>query len=556
MGGIFATFFKDRGIKVLISDKKTKLTNLELVEKSDIVIVSVPIHLTKAVLEDIVPHMRKDQALMDFTSVKVPALKLMSKAKSEVLGLHPMFADSNPIHGQTVIACKTRKSRELSVWMINFLEQHGVQIIEMSAKEHDKAMNKAQGVIHFADIAFIDVLRRLKMPIKELIELSSSSSELKIQLAARLIAQNPELYASIQIENPNTIKSLKQYQKAINQLMKIVKKKDDKAFIKYFERNKKYLGSYQKQSLKDSSYLIDKLLEKKRQSKKAKAKSPNKKHIAVLGPVNTYTDIAANKYSKAGKFYTKTVTEAFDLVEKSKVSAAIIPLENKLNGTVRETVDCLFHKKVHIAEEIELPIRHCLLALPQAKATNIKLIISHPQALQQCQKYLKKAFPQAETTAFASTAAAVEKLLISQNKEIAVIASEQAAKGLKIHKEDIADEKDNSTRFIVIKKGEFRGKKMSMARPGEKSPIRTSPAKTSIAFYFSQDSSGSLFTIFEIFAKAKINLTKIESRPTKAKFGQYIFYLDFEGSYNEKRVQSTLQKVEKSVAFMKVLGSY
>lgn len=276
--------------------------------------------------------------------------------------------------------------------------------------------------------------------------------------------------------------------------------------------------------------------------------SSKKTDIAILGPARTFSEIAADKYDrKRSKYYANSIDEVFELVEKGRVRQGIVPIENKLQGTIRETLDNLFEKKVKIDKEISIPIHHALIILPHAKKADIKSIYSHPQALKQCKKYLKKNFPKANLVNTTSTAYAIEKLVNKNDKSCAAIAPKIAAeKGkLKVLKMNIEDRKSNSTIFIVIQKG----------RPTPRS-VQKNCTKTSIAFHFDKDSPGSLFTVFKDFADAKINMTKIESRPTQARFGDYIFYLDFEGCICKLNVQKILKKVEKKVAKIKVLGSY
>ncbi|MBL4693907.1 prephenate dehydratase [Candidatus Gracilibacteria bacterium] len=542
MGRLFTSFFKERNLKVIISDQKTKLSNSELAAKCDITIVSVPMDKTEAVIREIAPHMPKESALMDFTSLKEFPLKAMCKAKCEVCGIHPMFGGSNPIPGQTIIICPTKKSGKWTKWMKDFLKTNGVIIKEMSAKENDKMMAVTQAMIHFADFAFADSLRRTKMPIKKILPLASKASELKIQLAARLINQDSNLYGNMQILNKDTLKYLKQHQKSVTELIKIVQKKDLKAFQKYFAKNKAFLKSYCQEAYDDSSYLIDKFIQKKRKSTAPSPAKPTKTALALLGPRNTFSHIAATNYSPKGrKCFARDIEEVFELVAAGKVKEGLVPIENKLNGTVRESLDNLFSKNVHIASETSLPIHHTLITLPHAKATDIKTVISHSQALNQCKKFLKNHFPKVSKQSYSSTGSAIEKLLISQDKSIAVIAPAQAASSLKILHHDIQDQCDNSTKFILIRKGKHK------SNPQAK--------KTFIAFYFDADSPGSLFSVFEDFAKAKINMTKIESRPTQSKFGDYIFYLDFEGNSSQPKIAKTLKKLSKKVAKLKILGS-
>lgn len=304
MGRLFANFFMGKGLKVLISDvgtrsepkglanKKTfaqrpplpvpqtpKLTNKNLVQGSDIVIVSVPIDKTIKVIKEVLPYMKPASAIMDFTSIKEAPVKAMLKGKCEVMGMHPMFGNSNPIPGQTIILCPTVKSKKWSKWMVDFLKENRVKIEKMTPPEHDKTMNIAQGLIHFAEITFADALRRCKLPIRQLLQYTGKASELKIQLAARIIAQDAGLYGSIQIENPYALKSLNQYKKSIDELIKIVKKKDLKAFKRYFDKNKKYFGKYGDEALRDSSILIDKSLELQHLKQKTSHRiKPAKKH--------------------------------------------------------------------------------------------------------------------------------------------------------------------------------------------------------------------------------------------------------------------------------------
>jgi len=291
MGALFRAFFSDRGVKVIISDLKTPLTNKKVAQEADITIVSVPIDKTEKVIKDVIKHIPKESAVMDFTSVKIMPVKAMLMGECEVLGMHPMFGDSNPIPGQALILTPTKRSGKWSEWMEEFLKENQVKIRKMSPTEHDKMMNVAQGLIHFADITFADALRRTKMPTKELLKLTSKASELKVQLAARIIDQDPGLYANIQIENPNTLKTLNLYKKSVEDLIKIVKKKDVKAFEKYFKDCQKHFKTYSKEAFELSSYLIDKLVQKERRKSPAKQQSPKKSDIAVLGPKNTFSEI-------------------------------------------------------------------------------------------------------------------------------------------------------------------------------------------------------------------------------------------------------------------------
>lgn len=557
MGKLFATFFREHGIKTTVSDLGTKLTNKELAAKSDIVIVSVPIAKTDSVVREIIPYLRPDAALMDFTSVKEEPLRTMLEAKCEVLGLHPMFGDTNPVPGQTVIFCPTGKSGQWSLWLEKFLRKNDVKIEKMTPRQHDQMMNTAQGLIHFAEITFADGLRRMNIPVSRLLRFTGKASELKVELAARLIAQDADLYGNIQIANPRAMRSLEAYKKAVDELFSIVKRKDLAGFCRYFQRDKKYFGEYLKNAYQESAYLIDKLVERRRKKTKDTNIRPDKNDLALLGPEHSFSDLAAEFYLKENnfkfpKYFARDIDEVFDLVAKGKVWEGIVPIENMIHGTIRETLDGLFDYKVHIVKTITLPIHHCLITLPHAKTSDIRCILSHPQALSQCRKYLKKHFPKASLEPFGSTSAATQKLATGDDKSIAVIAPSIAAEkfNLKVVAKNIEDDQKNSTRFILIRKGDFTlGNKT-------KKDEQKNRTKTSIAFYFHKDSPGTLFSVFREFADAKINLSKIESRPTKARFGEYIFYLDFDADVFAPKSVKVLSRIRSKVACLKILGSY
>lgn len=288
------------------------------------------------------------------------------------------------------------------------------------------------------------------------------------------------------------------------------------------------------------------------------------KKVSLLGPEFTYTDFAADAFLRGkkakvnsltkgieAKVYRDTIEEVMLDVEKGRAAVGVVPIENRLHGTVRCTLDGLFIHRVQIIAELTLPIKHCISVLPGAKPADIKIIMSHDQALHQCHECLKKNFPKCDRVAVSSSAKAFETVKIKDFRHIAVIGPEEAAKkhGFKIIKKDIADEIDNSTKFIVIAK-------RCMRKRVPDSPLTKKPNTTSIAFYFSRDKSGSLFTVFKAFADNSVNMTKIESRPYKADYGNYLFFIDFEGHPAQKNVETTLKEVDSLVAGLKILGIY
>lgn len=260
--------------------------------------------------------------------------------------------------------------------------------------------------------------------------------------------------------------------------------------------------------------------------------------VAVLGPEGTFTEAAAKKmFGTAKLIHCDNVSEVFSLAGK-KVDYGVVAIENSLEGTVNTTADNLLEHNLKIVKETILNINLCLITLPEAKKEDIRSIISHPHALAQCEKYLKKNFPGARLVRYDSTTAAIKELKGLELGNTAAVGPGFAAKkyGLKILKEHVEDA-PSQTRFLAVSKKEADGKKSSI-------------------IFSLKDRPGSLYEVLKDFAEAKINLTKIESRPSKKKLGEYLFYIDFNGSLKNKGIKKVLGKVKEKTTYMKLLGSY
>ncbi|MBS3096313.1 prephenate dehydratase [Candidatus Woesearchaeota archaeon] len=263
--------------------------------------------------------------------------------------------------------------------------------------------------------------------------------------------------------------------------------------------------------------------------------------IATLGPEGTFSHEAAMKYGRnASIIFTDTIRDVFEAVSKNKADCGIAPIENSIAGTVGQTLDCLVEFGLKIKAEEILPISHNLVGF--GNINGIKRLYSHPQAYEQCELFIKKYLPKAETIQTSSNGKSAEIISKSKNKNEASIIPKIAVGiyGLKVLKKDVQDNRFNVTRFFVIAKNDSK---------------KTGYDRTSIALYPQVDRPGLLYEMLGEFAKRKINLTKIESRPSKGKLGDYIFYIDFEGHKSEKHIGEALNQLEKS-AFVTVLGSY
>lgn len=268
--------------------------------------------------------------------------------------------------------------------------------------------------------------------------------------------------------------------------------------------------------------------------------------VGYLGPQGTFTHQAALElFPRAGTEFidSKNILEIFENIEKDILDFGVIPIENSLQGTVRDTLDLLIEKNLIIYGEVELRIKQNLISLKGSDISIIEKIYSHPQAFAQSRNWIKTNIPSAKLINVNSTSEAVKIVKELNNKKNSAIGTEFASKiyHLKILNSNIEDNPSNFTRFLNISKreNELKGEKI----------------KTSLVFVV-KHVPGALYQVLRIFAEANINLLKIESRPRRKGKWEYIFLMDFEGDKDNPKIKEVLEKMESNIIWHKILGSY
>lgn len=274
-------------------------------------------------------------------------------------------------------------------------------------------------------------------------------------------------------------------------------------------------------------------------------------NIYYLGPDGSNAHNAMLRVSEKctmnfdGKIPQKTIRMTLESLVKDENSLCVLPIENSIEGIVRETIDNLLKIKdenIKIQGEISLPIKHLLLSKSKDKST-IKKILSHPQALAQCGKYLYKNFKEAELKEVSSTSYAAQKVALENDVTLAAIANETCASlfDLNVLSQNLNDEIDNKTRFYIL------GRK-----PLEN---RNNNGKTAIILS-TKNKPGALCDVLQIYAKHGLNLTYIDSRPSKRKLGEYLFFMEIDGFETDSKIMKALEELNGYVDFIKVLGSF
>jgi len=266
--------------------------------------------------------------------------------------------------------------------------------------------------------------------------------------------------------------------------------------------------------------------------------------VAYFGPEATFTHQAALRQfgRSAALLPCKSISEVFAEVARDRTDYGVVPIENSTEGVVNHTLDMFIDAPLSICSELEMPIQLALLGR-RGKAPleqSIKTLYAFGQPLAQCRRWIETHLPDAQIIEAASTAQSAQ--LAAKNARSAAVASPIAASiyGLDILVSRIEDSANNFTRFLVI---------------GKTQPEPTGRDKTSILFSV-KDRVGALHDILLPFKKYGLNMTKIESRPTRQKAWEYVFFVDFLGHRSDRRVQQALALLEKSCVFLKILGSY
>ncbi len=265
--------------------------------------------------------------------------------------------------------------------------------------------------------------------------------------------------------------------------------------------------------------------------------------LACLGPAGTFGEEAARKYAPEAEIVLCPSHAAVAAaVESGGADCGIVAIENSLSGSVAETLDILIHDtKLQIQAELVLPVVHNLVAKPGVRPEQIRVIFSHPAAPGQCRKFIESRFATAQVEAALSTAEAVERTMVRDDS--AAIANLRAAElyGAEVIARSIQDTNNNVTRFVVL---------------GHEKVPPTGRDRTSIAFTFRQDRPGALASVLVEFASRAINCSKIESRPTREAFGEYVFLVDFEGHAADPKFAGVIAAIRPLCADLKVFGSY
>jgi len=568
MGQLFAGILERRGHRVLIASRSTALTPEAMVPQCDVVVITVPIAVTEQVIRQVGPLVRKDALLMDLTSLKeFPLNAMLQRCTGSVVGTHPVFGPSvQSFQGQTFVVCPGRGDA-WHKWVLDFLCSEGAVIKETDAATHDRHMAIIQGMQHFSTIGLGMALRRLGMKPEALLEYSSPIYRIRLDMVGRILGQDPELYADIELQNRHNAESIGAYVAALRELQNVLATPDRDGFLRFFQEAAAHAGDFCSQAMDETDRLIRTVADS---VAKAPAALPtvglgllDEHTIITLGPEGTFSHQAALAADAAARvLFVSHVAEVFSTLEVNTLETGgtegaldareeqtraqspadispcsfirgVVPVENTLSGSEGLVLDLLGTGHVDILEEITIPINHMLAVKSGMRPAEIERVFAHPSAYMQCRQFLQRTYPSAKIIYCSSNAETARQC--GPRSAAVTTALAAAQHGLSILHRNIQDVKGNVTRFLVIapKGAKASGLLSDTAQTGElrkgslDGAAQHARYKTSALLVPTSDRPGLLYDLLGAFRD--VNLTRLESRPNRARLGTYVFYVDCEG---------------------------
>ncbi len=539
MGQWFTKFFEESGHKVLVSGRKTKLTTLGLVKKSDIIVLSVPIAQTLEVIQNVLPYLKKDQLLTDLTSFKVMSMEAIKESSSGTLGMHPLFGPSATLEiGLKIVFCKQKDNMHVAYLRDLFLKK-GIEIIDISPEEHDYQMAYIQAFTHAVNLLYAKIIFEHKNVLTN--KLCTPIFTLQSLIMGRVLHQDMQLIMDMQFYNPYFVPVLEAFIEQAKKLESILEKQDAIAFTKMFGQEQELAKNFASFSTQQTNKLLANVNQVALAipSKKTRTMLPKDAVVGYLGPEGTFSHQATITIAPSGakKNPFATLFDVFNALQNGDLDLAVVPAENSIEGTVRETLDYLVDFSLIVLGSFSFPIHQQLVSL-EKNIHAITTIASHPQALAQCKQWINRNIPKASLFPTPSTTAS----LVNPQKKYGYIASDLAAKKYNLHilAKNIEDNPGNLTKFYLIAK--------------EKIHLQNIKNEKTLVFLAVHNKVGILRDILNVFANHEINLTKLESRPSGEKMGDYHFFIEFEKSKNNTPLAKTFEALKPFCPIIRVLG--
>ncbi len=520
MGSWLKNFLANQKIQSSVSGRKG--VSDEVLKGADIVFISVPISKSPALILDLSKKVSKDAVLIDLSSVGEKSAHALKQTDRPSAVMHFLFGPKIiSVQSQKVIFIRIKPHPLINELKL-LLEKKGAQVIEMESQKHDFYMAHIQNLIHFLNLSLAQVLIEDKIGLGGKV----STPNLLAQLAvlSSTISQPPELISEIQLENPQGLSVLGKFLSVQEKFLELIKQKNRAQLERKINLIHQQIDSTPHPRIANTGL----------QPSKIRIKGS----LGFLGPEGTFSNQAALLVTQRKNLVAlESINQIFDMICDGRVDYGIVPAENTTEGTVRETLDFLMEFNLKVNGSLDLPIHQYLLS-DEDHLADIKIVYSHPQALGQCRNWLKINLPGVKLQSAPSTVASI----ISKRGEkgAAFIAPALAANlnNIAILKDNIEDNSSNQTRFYII----------------SKNPNLLIKSSRTLLFLTVFNRVGILRDILDVFASLDINLSKIESRPSREKMWDYHFFIEVEKPLDSLELIEALNILKQYCPAMKVLG--
>jgi len=503
---------------------------------AEAIIISTPIDSAPEMIRTAARVAKPGALVCDLTSVKagvVPIYRSIERRDLELASFHPLHGPRVLSMADVTILTLPIRVGPLYDQLRRFFAAEGAQLVDVDAAQHDRDMGILQGLTHFVAISTARTLTELRVPSFE-----TPAYALLRAAVARVVLQDPALYAAIQLENPENAAVRRAFLETAERLRQIAEQGDLLALQKEIETGAFALGDPEKE-LVATDVCVAALASRRER--------PETRRIATLGPPGTFSDVAVRQWAQAtgdgfGVDYHRAIPDVFEAVKRGDAPLGMVPVENMIDGTIVLSLDRLFDTGLSVSGELLVAIHQSIAALPGATLGSVRRVLSIPPVFAQVRNWLRVNMPQAKLVEANSTAEAIEQVARTRLEGDAAIglASTAEAAGLEVLARDIEDEKENVTRFFVI---------------GAADAPRTGRDRTSLCVHEIPNRPGVLDQILQVMARHGLNLSKVESRPTRRKIGEYQFYIDLEGHREDAVVKDALAELGRECR-VKVFGSY
>ncbi len=503
---------------------------------ADLIVISTPIDTTPAFIALAAKHAKSGALISDLASVKagvVKAYREVERDDLELVSLHPLHGPRvRNLRNVTVLSLPVRSGPRYEQ-LRRLLAAEGARIVVIEAAQHDRDMAVLQSLTHFVAIMTARTLTELAAPSFE----TPAYSLLRATIA-RVVLQDPALYAAIQLENPESVAMRRILLETGERLRQLAERGDQLGLQQEIETCAFAFGDPARE-LSDTDACLATLASRR--------PPPLSRKVASLGPPGTFSDMAVRQFGEAtgspiAPVYYRTIAEVLEAVRRGDAPQAMVPVENLIDGTIVVTLDKLFDTGLQVSAELLVPVHHALSAAAGSTIASIRRVLSIGPVLGQVRGWLLANVPQAKLVETNSTAEAIDqvaRLRIEGDAAIGLASTAESA-GLEVLARDIEDEKGNVTRFFVV---------------GATDAARTGYDRTTLCVHEVPNRPGVLEDILQIMARHGINLSKIESRPTRRKLGEYQFYIDAEGHRTDAALQGAIEEL-RSHFKATLLGSY